>query len=171
MKKKAAAIIAGVILSLAGTAAYAEMGHSKHSHEHKGQEMQHGQGMKMPEGMSMKTMIIDDYKVTVEIWDIPAYEKMMQGMRMEPMQSPHDTTHHFAVSIHKDKLKINNATIKMKIISPEGKPQIVTLSFNPDMMYQYVGHFNMAQQGKYQVMTLFKIEGQKHKGGYWYEKK
>ncbi|MBE9504092.1 MAG: hypothetical protein IME96_07945 [Proteobacteria bacterium] len=171
MKRTTVAIIAGVTLTMTVTTAYAETDHSMHNHSHEGHEMHGGQTMKMPEGMSMKTMIIDDYKVTVEIWDVPAYEKMMKDMKMKPMQPAPGAAHHIAVSIRKDNRKIENAAVKMKIISPGGKPQIVTLSYNPDMMHQYVGHFNMAQQGKYQVMTLFKIEGQKHKGGYWYEKK
>lgn len=67
MRKKILALFAGTILLAAGSTAYAQMDHSMHQHNHDhGSRGKHE--MKMPEEMSMKTLIIDDYEVVFEIW-------------------------------------------------------------------------------------------------------
>lgn len=171
MRRKVLVIIAGVTLALAGAPAYAVTDHSTHTHSHEGQEMHEGVTVEMPEGMSVKTLKIDGYSVTFEIWDISAYSKMMRSMNMEPLKPEPGTTHHIAVIIRKGDMRMDKAAVKIKLITPDNKSETKMLTYNPDQMSQYVGRFNMAQQGKYQVMTLFKIEGRKHKGGYWHEKR
>ena len=61
--------------------------------------------------------------------------------------------------------------MNMKVISPDGKGETHVLTYNPDMMYQYVGHFNMPKKWKYQALILFKTGGEKHQGGVYYEVK
>ena len=56
----------------------------------------------------------------------------------------------------------------MKTVDPKGKDQIKMLKYD-EMMKSYDAYFNFAEQGKYQVMVLFKIEGKKRTAGFYYE--
>ena len=168
MKKIILALFAGTIVLAVVATASAQMDHSMHQHGH--DHGSHGKHeMKMPQGMSMKTLMIDEYKVVFEIWEMPAYKKMMIDMNMDPMSTAPGTTHHIAVTVWKGKLKIDNARVKVKVVAPNGEPQTLMMPYNKDMMYQHVGHFNMASKGKYQMMTLFKVGDKNHKGGFWHE--
>lgn len=111
----------------------------------------------------------DGFDVSFDIMTHKDYQNMMKVMKMDFMKPASGTTHHIAVSIRKDNKKIEDAAVNMKVISPDGKEETNMLSFNPDMMNQYVGHFNMAKKGKYQVMILFKTGEEKHQGGVYYE--
>ena len=172
MKKKAAAIIAGIALTLTGNATYAGMDHSMHNHSHEEQEMREGNTMKMPEGMSMKTMNIDDYKVTFHIMDMPAYHKMMKTMGMKHSQMEGGTSHHIMVDIKdKEGKKVDNAAVKVKVVDPKKESQTKSLKPMMGQMGQYGADFKMIHKGKHQIMALFKVGDKKHKGGYWHEKK
>jgi len=182
MKKKITLIITGLAITIAGSA-FAEMDHSMHSNEHMSGGMKQGEhdemkmqsgemGMKMSEGMAMKTLQIDDYKLAFHIMDMPAYHKLMKTMGMKHSQMEGDTSHHIMVDIAgKDGKKIEGAVVKIKLIDPRKKSQEKLLKPMMGQLGQYGADFKMIHKGKYQIITLFKIGGKKHKGGYRYEMK
>ena len=171
MKKKVAAIITGITLTLAGGTSYAEMDHSMGSHDSMGGKMKHEE-MKMPEGMSMKTLQVNDYKLMFHIMDMPAYHKMMKTMGMKHSQMEGDTSHHIMVDVtDKDGKKVNKAAVKVKVIDPGKESQEKPLKPMMGQMGQYGADFKMIHKGKYQIMTLFKVGGKMHKGGFWHEQK
>jgi len=113
----------------------------------------------------------DEFDLSLDIMTHKDYQKMMKVMKMGPMKASSETSHHIAVSISKDNKKVDDAVVNMKVISPDGKEETHVLTYNPDMMYQYVGHFNMPNKGKYQALILFKTGEEKHQGGVYYEVK
>lgn len=159
MKKVLLAIAMGIIIN---SPAMAEMKHD------------HGSMAKM-EGMKhqMDTLEAkaDGFDLSLDIMTHKDYQKMMKAMKMDFMKPASGTTHHIALSIRKDNKKIDDAAVNMKVVSPDGKEETQMLTYNPDMMFQYVGHFNMQKKGKYQVMILFKTGEEKHQGGVYYEVK
>ena len=176
--KKVVAIVCMTVLVATGSAVWAsmDMNHSKdhkdnHSHDSmsgKMKHMEHKDGMKMPEGMSMKSMNIDDYKVVFHIMDMPAYHKYMKNMgHTGEMMMGNGVTHHIMMNItDKNGRKVENAVVKVKVIDPGKKSQTQSLM---SMMGSYGAGFKMETKGKYQIMTLFKIDGKKHKGGFRHE--
>ena len=138
-------------------------------------EMKHEHSMPMSKMDDMKHQMdtleekIDGFDVSFDIMTHKDYQKMMTAMKMDFMKPSTGTTHHIAVSIRKDNKKIEDAAVNMKVISPDGKEETCILTYNPDMMSQYVGHFNMPKKGKYQALVLFKIGEEKHQGGVYYE--
>ena len=161
MKKMFLAI---TLISVTSIPAFAGM-----QHEHSGHSMQTAKMEDMKHQMDTLEVNADGFAVSFDIMTHKDYQKMMKAMKMEPMKTATGTTHHIAVSIRKDNKKIEDAAVNMKVISPGGKEETNMLSFNPDMMNQYVGHFNMPKKGKYQVMILFKTGEEKHQGGVYYE--
>jgi len=171
MKKKIAAIITGVTLTLSGGASYAEMDHpmgDKMKHEN----MKHEMEMKMPEGLSMKTLQVDDYNLTFHVMTMPEYHKLMKAMGMKHSQMEGDTSHHIMVDVtDKDGKKVTKAAVKVKVINPRKESQEKPLKPMMGQLGQYGADFKMIHEGKHQVMILFKVGGKMHKGGYWYEQK
>ena len=139
--------------------------------------MKHEHSMPMSRMEDMKHQMdtletkADEFDLSLDIMTHKDYQKMMKVMKMGPMKASSETTHHIAVSISKDNKKVDDAVVNMKVISPDGKEETHVLTYNPDMMYQYVGHFNMPKKGKYQALILFKTGEEKHQGGVYYEVK
>lgn len=163
MKKLFAAVIATAFLGSAGSVAFAEMDHSMGSKGPmaKMEDMKHQ--------MDTLEAKIDGFDVSFDFMTHNDYQKMMKMMKMEFMKPATDNTHHIAVSIKKDAINVEDAAVNMKVISPDGKEETHMLTYNPDMMAQYVGHFNMREKGKYQVIILFKVGEDTHQGGVYYE--
>ena len=138
-------------------------------------EMKHEHSMPMSKMEDMKHQMdtieekIDGFDVSFGIMTHKGYQNMMKVMKMGFMKPASGTTHHIAVSIRKDNKKIEDAAVNMKVVSPDGKEETHVLTYNPDMMYQYVGHVNMPKKGKYQALILFKTGEEKHQGGVYYE--
>ena len=64
-------------------------------------------------------------------------------------------------------LPLNEAVVKMKVISPGGKEEVKMLDQIP-AMNQYSGDFALPEKGRYQILILFKAEGKKQAGGFYY---
>jgi len=138
----------------------------------KHEDMKYDMEMKMPEGISMKTLQVDDYKLTFHVMDMPAYHKMMKTMGMKHSQMEGDTSHHIMVDIAgKDGRKIEGAVLKIKLVDPGKESREKFLKPMTGQLGWYGADFKMIHKGKYQIMTLFKVDGKKHKGAYWYEMK
>lgn len=168
MKKKIAAVIGLLFLTMPGST-YAAMEHDHSTHDHGSQSMEHQPEMKMPKGMEMHSMDIDGHKINFHIMNKKAFRNYMDNMGHKTHKMEEGMTHYVMLDItDKDGKKIKKAKVKFKIIDPAGKAQEKP-GFG--MMGNFGAEFDMSPKGKYQVMTLFKIDGKKHKGGYWYEKK
>lgn len=150
-----------VSLLAAAPAAFAGM---EHSHGGEAKSMQHE--MKMPEGMAMQTLKIDDFKVTFHIMDRRAFREYMDNMGHTTHKMREGMTHYVMMDIEgKDGKKVARARVKLKIIGPGGKAG-EKVAF--PMMGNFGAEFDMTAKGEYQIMTLFDVGGEKHKGGFRY---
>ena len=168
MKKKIAAIIGGVIITMAGST-YAEMDHSMHSQDHKPGEMKHEESMNMPDGMEMHAMDIDGHKINFHIMNRQAFRNYMDNMGHKDHKMKEGMTHYVMIDITDiDGKKIKRAKVKLKVIGPDKKAD-EKAAF--PMMGNFGAEFHMMGKGKYQIMTLFKAGKNKHHGGFWHEMK
>ncbi|MDH3975072.1 MAG: hypothetical protein OEV42_12395 [Deltaproteobacteria bacterium] len=168
MKKKIAAIIGGVIITMGGST-YAAMEHDHSAHDHGSQSMEHQSEMKMPDGMEMHTMEIDGHKINFHIMNRKAFRKYMDNMGHKTHKMKEGMTHYVMMDItDKEGKKIKRAKVKLKVIGPDKKSE-EKAAF--PMMGNFGAEFHMMDKGKYQVMTLFKIKKAKHYGGFWHEMK
>lgn len=121
--------------------------------------------------MATQCAKIDDFDLCFDIMPHKDYQKMMKEMKMEPMKAEKGTTHHVAVTIRKDGTRIEDAVVNLKVTGPDKKEEAHVLTYNPDMMLQYVGHFNMPKKGKYQMLITFESGKEKRQGKVVYEVK
>jgi len=76
-------------------------------------------------------------------------------------------SHNFMVKIENQNGIVGNAVVNSKIIFPSGKSESKFLDKMGDW---YMKDYNLAENGKYQLLILFKTaDGKKHKGGVYYE--
>ena len=98
-----------------------------------------------------------------------AFRAYMDNMGHKSHKMREGMSHYIMVDISdKDGNKIKRAKVKLKILSPASK-ETEKLAF--PMMGSFGAEFGMTEKGKYQIMTLFKIKDEKHKGGFWHEMK
>ena len=83
------------------------------------------------------------------------------------MQDPEGNTHHIMVTFFDEgkNHQIKEIVGKIKVISPSGNEQIVSLK---DYRGIYAANFTFAEKGKYGVICLFKVGGQKKLVKFWY---
>ncbi len=140
-------------------------------------EMKHEHSMPMSKMEDMKHEMdtietkIDGLDVSLDIMTHKDYQKMMKVMKMEPTKPDSGTTHHIAVTVRKDGSKVEDASVAIKVASPDGKDDSREMPYNRDMMSQYTGHFNMQKKGKYQLLITFEVGREKHQGVVHYEVK
>jgi len=132
-------------------------------HSHGG--MSTGGSMKM----DTKEVIVEGTKVIFQIMANDEHKKMLKDMKMKENTEP-GTTHNITVILKDEKTQkeITNAQINMKVIDPKGKDQVKSMKYE-EMMKSYDAYFNLKENGKYQVMILFKIGEQKRTAGIYYE--
>lgn len=141
----------------------AQMEH-KNSHERHAVDNGRLNNMKMPEGIAMKTIEADGYKVTFHIMERPAFRKYMDGMGHKSHKMKAGSSHYIVIDIFDPRAnKVTQAAVKLKVISPDGNSK-ESRAF--PMMESFGAEFNMANKGQYQVMILFKAQGKKYKGGF-----
>ena len=158
---------AALILAVSTASASMNMNHNK-NHDHGRKKTQNYEDMEMPEGMIMKIMNIDGFKVIFHVMDKVAFHSFMESMGHAGHKMEKGATNHIMMEIiDPDGEKVENAAVKVKVIDPEKKAETKPLHA---MMGHYGANFKMHPKGKYQIMTLFKVKGKKHKGGYWYKK-
>ena len=84
------------------------------------------------------------------------------------MKDPNGATHHVMVKMLHDSTNhtIKDAVGKVKIIGPTGKEQINNLkSYNGI----FAANFTLSKNGKYGVICLVKVDGEKHLYKFWYK--
>ncbi|MDT8316539.1 MAG: hypothetical protein RQ824_00920 [bacterium] len=165
MKKTAASILTAIMVFASG--ASAEM---DHQHNHKQRQMEHSSdGMAMSQPMKMHSIDVDGYKLDFHIMDQKAFRKYMDNMGHTSHKMREGMSHYVMVDISdKDGGKIKRSKMKLKIISP-GNKESEKVAF--PMMGSFGSEFDMTEKGEYQIMTLFKINDEKHKGGFRHEMK
>ena len=125
--------------------------------------------MKMPAGMVMHSLDIDEHKVNFHIMDHKSFRNYMDNMGHKTHKMKKGMTHYIMMDItDKDGNKIKKAKVKLKVIGPDGKA-MEHAAFQ--MMGNFGAEFDMTHKGKYQIMTLFKVKKEKHHGGFWHEMK
>ncbi len=99
------------------------------------------------------------------------HKKMLQDMRMRIEVDPR-TTHNISVNLVdvRSNEPLNEAVVKMKVISPKGKDEIKMLDSIP-AMNQYSGDFTLSEKGRYQILILFRAGGKKQAAGFYYRLK
>jgi hypothetical protein len=61
--------------------------------------------------------------------------------------------------------QIKDVAGKIKVVSPSGKEQVGSLK---DYSGIYAANFTFSEKGKYGVICLFKVDGQKRLVKFWY---
>ena len=88
----------------------------------------------------------------------------LASMNMKDRQGK---THHIMVKLVdvSSQKQIGNAIGKIKVISPTGKEQVESLQNYSGIL---AANFTFDDKGKYGVICLFKVEGQKRLVKFWY---
>ena len=124
------------------------------------------------EASSSRIFLLDGtVKASFAIMPMADHKKMLQEMKMKVEVDP-QATHNIAVSLidMRSNLPLNEAVVKMKVISPKGKEEVKILDHIP-AMNQYSGDFALPEKGRYQILILFKSGGKKQAGGFYYRLK
>lgn len=84
------------------------------------------------------------------------------------MKDPNGATHHVMVNLFHDSMNhpIKDAVGKVKIVGPDEKEQINTLKNYNGI---FAANFTLSKNGKYGVICLVKVDGEKHLYKFWYQ--
>jgi hypothetical protein len=84
------------------------------------------------------------------------------------MKDPNGATHHVMVKLFHDSMNhpIKNAVGKVKVIGPHGMEQITGLK-NYNGIFS--ANFTFGENGKYGVICLVIVDGEKHVFKFWYQ--
>ncbi len=104
------------------------------------------------------------------------HEAVVDGLRSEfqimslasmKMKDEHGATHHIMVKLMDEAThaEIKQAVGKIKIIGPDGAEQESTLKNYSGI---FAANFSFAASGKYGVICLLKVDGQKRVVKFWY---
>ena len=107
------------------------------------------------ENIFLEKRVIDGYDVQFHIM------KVSPDLKLEG-------SHNFLIKIENKGEILGDVTINSKIIYPSDKSESKFLTKMGDW---YMKDFNLDEEGKYQLIILFKtVDGKKHKGGVYYER-
>ncbi len=115
-----------------------------------------------------RAFLLDGIKASFSIMPMAEHKKMLKDMKMQ-VEVNAQATHNIAVTLTDTRTNqsISDAVVKMKVISPKGKDQIKLLDFTM-AMNQYAQDFTLSGKGRYQILILFKADGKKQAGGFYY---
>jgi hypothetical protein len=84
------------------------------------------------------------------------------------MKDPNGATHHVMVNLFHDSTNhaIKEAVGKVKVIGPDEKEQTNTLKNYNGI---FAANFAFSKNGKYGVICLVKVDGEKHLYKFWYQ--
>jgi hypothetical protein len=111
--------------------------------------------------------------------DAFTHQEIVEGVQAEfqvmtlasmNMKDPEGNTHHIMVKFAEasSQKRINSAIGKIKIISPTGKEQVKSLQNYSGIL---AANFTFDEKGKYGVICLFKVDGEKRLVKFWYTHK
>jgi len=125
----------------------------------------HGQTL-TPAPTMEQTSPTDTFKHDVVVKNIRAEFQIMSLASMN-MKDPNGATHHVMFSLFHASTNhpIKDAVGKVKVIGPDKKEQINTLkNYNGT----FAANFTFSKNGKYGVICLVKVDGEKHVFKFWY---
>ena len=104
------------------------------------------------------------------------HQEMVNGVRAEiqvmslasmNLNDPEGNTHHIMVNFAdvSSQKKIGNVIGKIKVISPTGREQVESLQNYSGIL---AANFTFDEKGKYGVICLFKVDGEKRLVKFWY---
>ena len=146
-------IVIGLVSSNIGTAGTT----------HKG----HGQSPTSAPTAKKNTGSTDTFTHKAVANHVQAEFKIMSLASMN-IKDPKGATHHVMVNLFNESTNhpIKNAVGKVKIIGPDEKEQTNTLkNFNGI----FAANFTFSKNGKYGVICLVKVDGEKHHYKFWYQ--
>jgi hypothetical protein len=159
-------VLAFVVIKAFSPSAWGQTEHSGTKHEHSATKHEHV--VKTP----TSEMNVDGIKVQFWVETMMEHHQMMEmmGVPMGEMKMGADSTHEITVALIDEVKKelIKDAKINLKIIRPDGSDQVKMGTWMEGMDH-YGADFRMDQQGKYQILTLFKVGDKKHKAGFYYK--
>jgi hypothetical protein len=128
--------------------------HGSDSHGSKGHgDAGHHDASSKKGGMFLKKKDIDGYSVSFHIM------KAKLGKEM-------GGTHDFMIKVEKNGRAVNNVAINTKVVHPNGKSESKKVM---KMGGWHMAGYDLAHEGKHQMMVLFKTkDGKKHMGGVYY---
>ena len=109
----------------------------------------------------------DTFKHKAVVKNIRAEFQIMSLASMN-MKDPDGATHHIMVNLFHDSMNhtIKDAVGKVKVIGPDKNEQINTLkNYNGT----FAANFSFSKNGKYGVICLVKVDGEKHIFKFWYQ--
>ena len=117
------------------------------------------------ENMNMNTQ--QEGEIFLEKRVIDGYDVQFHIMKVSP-DLKLEGSHNFLVKIENKDEILGDVTINSKIIYPSDKSESKFLTKMGDW---YMKDFTLDEEGKYQLIILFKTaDGKKHKGGVYYER-
>lgn len=83
------------------------------------------------------------------------------------MSDPEGNTHHIMVKFFHENMdrQITNVVGRIKVINPSGQEQVTSLKNYSGI---FAANCTFKEKGKYGVICLFKVDGQKHLVKFWY---
>lgn len=117
---------------------------------------------------STRTFLLEGFKGSFSIVDRAGHKKMLKEMKMKVEIDP-QATHNISVILTDTRTNqpVQDAIVKMKVISPKGKDQMKLLDFTPAMS-QYASDFTLPEKGRYQILILFQAEEKKRAAGFYF---
>ncbi len=114
--------------------------------------------MQMPAAGTFKHQMVDKH--------IRAEFQVMSLASMN-MKDPDGATHHVMVKLFNEKMnhQIKDALGKVKVIGPDKKEQAAMLKNYSGI---FAGNFTFEEKGKYGIICLVKLQGEKHLFKFWY---
>jgi hypothetical protein len=126
----------------------------------------HGQSH-APEATMEHTSPTDTFKHKAVVKNIRAEFQIMSLASMN-MKDPNGATHHVMLSLFHDSMNhpIKDAVGKVKVIGPDENEQISTLKNYNGI---FAANFSFSKNGKYGVICLVKVDGEKQIFKFWYQ--
>ena len=108
----------------------------------------------------------DTFKHTAAVKNIRAEFQIMSLASMN-MKDPNGATQPVRVKLVHDSMNhpSQDATGQIKVIEPDGKEQINTLKNYNGI---FAANFSFEKTGKYGVICMVKVDGEKHAFKFWY---
>ncbi|MGB2929489.1 MAG: hypothetical protein WBB70_11295 [Desulfobacterales bacterium] len=127
----------------------------------------HGSGAKPASKAMEKTSPGGTFEHTMIEKNIRAEFQIMSLASMN-MKDPNSATHHVMVKLFHDSMNhpIKNAVGKVKVIGPHGMEQITGLKNYNGI---FAANFTFGENGKYGVICLVIVDGEKHIFKFWYQ--
>ena len=126
----------------------------------------HGLGAELGSKAMEKTSLDGTFQHTMVEKNIRAEFQIMSLASMN-MKDPNGATHHVMVKLFPDSMNhpIKNAVGKVKLIGPHGKEQTNLLKNYNGI---FAANFTFGEKGKYGVICLVIVDGEKHIFKFWY---